>query len=121
MKFRFGLVVGLAAGYVLGTRAGYERYQQIQSAWQSVRRSDPAQRFTSEARTFADRAGTRLEQTASRGMEQLSDNQGSASSGTQSGGSNAGGSSSSGSATGGQSGSGASSEMDRMRLRGPRF
>lgn len=110
MKFRFGLVVGIAAGYVLGTRAGYERYQQIQSAWQSVRRSDPAERFTSEARTFADHAGTRLEQSASRGMDQLSDTLNSASKNVQSG--------SSGS---GSSGSGSSSEMDRMRMRGPRF
>lgn len=73
MRFRFGLIIGLAVGYVLGTRAGYERYQQIQSAWRSVRRSDPAQRFTSEVRDFADRTGTRLEESASRGVEQLSD------------------------------------------------
>lgn len=99
MKFRFGLIVGLAAGYVLGARAGYERYQQIQSKWQQVRRSDPAQRFGSEVRQFADRAGTRLEQTASRGVDQLSDTLQPSSS----------------------SGSGASNEMDRMRVARPRF
>ena len=101
MKFRFGLVVGLAAGYVLGTRAGYERYQQIQSAWRSVRRSEPAQRFGTEARNLADRAGSRLEQTANRGVDQLSDSLSSGSSGTP--------------------GSGASSEMDRMRSNPSRF
>jgi hypothetical protein len=73
MKFRFGLIVGLAAGYVLGTRAGYERYQQIQSAWRSVRRSDPAQRFQSEVRDFADRTGSRLEDSANRGVDQISE------------------------------------------------
>ncbi len=29
MKFRTGLVVGFAAGYVMGSRAGRERYEQI--------------------------------------------------------------------------------------------
>jgi hypothetical protein len=98
MKFRFGLVVGLVAGYVLGTRAGYERYQQIQSTWRQLRRSEPAQRFGSEIRGFADRAGARLEQTASRGVDQLSESMGSSTN---------------------QSGSGASSKMDRMRLGHP--
>lgn len=110
MKFRFGLVVGLAAGYVLGTRAGYERYQKIQSAWRSLRRSEPAQRFGAEARGFADRAGTRLEQTASRGMDQLSDTLHSDSSRSTSSG-----------PSGSGAGSGAGGEMDRMRLGRPRF
>ncbi len=29
MKFRTGLIVGLGAGYVLGAKAGRERYDQI--------------------------------------------------------------------------------------------
>ncbi len=29
MKFRTGLITGLAAGYVLGAKAGRERYEQI--------------------------------------------------------------------------------------------
>lgn len=29
MRFKSGLIVGMAAGYVLGARAGRERYQQI--------------------------------------------------------------------------------------------
>jgi len=71
MKFRFGLIVGLAAGYVFGTRAGYERYQEIQSKWRQVRTSEPAQRLSSEVRDLADRAGTRIEQTADRGADEL--------------------------------------------------
>jgi hypothetical protein len=30
MKYRFGFLTGAAVGYVLGTRAGRERYEQIQ-------------------------------------------------------------------------------------------
>lgn len=29
MKFRTGLLIGAAAGYVLGARAGRERYEQV--------------------------------------------------------------------------------------------
>jgi hypothetical protein len=72
MKFRFGLIVGIAVGYVLGSRAGYERYQQIQSTWRSMRRSEPAQRLSTEVRDLADRAGSRLEDKANRGVDQLS-------------------------------------------------
>jgi hypothetical protein len=73
MKFRFGLIVGLATGYVLGARAGQERYQQIQSKWLQLRNSEPAQRLGSEVQNFADRAGSRLEEKANRGVDQLSD------------------------------------------------
>lgn len=115
MKFRFGLVIGLFAGYVLGARAGYERYQQIQSAWRSVRRSDPAQKFSREVRDLADRAGTEFEQRATRGVEQLGDQlrsdggTGSTSTGTGSTGSTPTGT------AGGTSSGDADSEMDRMR------
>ena len=33
MKGKVGLVVGLSVGYVLGTRAGRERYEQIKTQW----------------------------------------------------------------------------------------
>lgn len=41
MRFRAGLVIGGAAGYVLGARAGRERYRQIVSVSRKVR-SHPA-------------------------------------------------------------------------------
>lgn len=33
-RFRLGLALGLGAGYVLGTKAGRERYLQMQRWWQ---------------------------------------------------------------------------------------
>ncbi len=30
MRFRFGLIIGFAVGYYFGTRAGRERYEEIQ-------------------------------------------------------------------------------------------
>ena len=32
MRFKSGFLVGLSTGYVLGTKAGQERYQQIVDA-----------------------------------------------------------------------------------------
>lgn len=43
MKGKIGIVVGLAAGYVLGSRAGRERYEQIKSGFLKVWNTDPVQ------------------------------------------------------------------------------
>lgn len=37
MKFRTGLIVGAGVGYVLGTRAGRKRYEQIVAAYSRIR------------------------------------------------------------------------------------
>lgn len=34
MGFKFGLLVGLGAGYVLGARAGRERYEELKASWE---------------------------------------------------------------------------------------
>ena len=41
MRFRAGLVVGAAVGYVLGTRAGRQRYEQIKH-WAGEAKKHPA-------------------------------------------------------------------------------
>jgi hypothetical protein len=33
MGFKLGVVVGFGAGYVLGARAGRERYEELKSSW----------------------------------------------------------------------------------------
>lgn len=43
MKGKIGLVVGLGVGYVLGTRAGRERYEQMKTQWLKVWHLDPVQ------------------------------------------------------------------------------
>jgi hypothetical protein len=35
MGFKTGLLVGLGVGYVLGTKAGRERYEELKSSWDS--------------------------------------------------------------------------------------
>lgn len=41
MRFRAGLIAGAAVGYVLGTRAGQQRYEQIKH-WAGEARKHPA-------------------------------------------------------------------------------
>ncbi|MGM1018709.1 MAG: hypothetical protein ACQEW8_14340 [Actinomycetota bacterium] len=53
MKGKIGLVVGLGAGYVLGTRAGRERYEQIRTQWLKVWNLDPVQEQVQKVSTFA--------------------------------------------------------------------
>ncbi|MGB3730720.1 hypothetical protein [Microbacterium sp.] len=53
MKGKIGLVVGLGAGYVLGTRAGRERYEQIKTQWLKLWHADPVQRQVSKAQDYA--------------------------------------------------------------------
>jgi membrane protein DedA with SNARE-associated domain len=41
MRFRMGMMLGAAVGYVLGARAGRERYEQIKR-WAAAARKHPA-------------------------------------------------------------------------------
>lgn len=52
MKGKIGLVVGLGVGYVLGTRAGRERYEQIKTQWLKVWRLDPVQEQVTKVKGF---------------------------------------------------------------------
>lgn len=52
MKGKAGLVIGLAAGYVLGTRAGRERYEQIKTQAIKVWELDPVQTQVTRVQAF---------------------------------------------------------------------
>jgi hypothetical protein len=54
MKFRTGLIVGLAVGYYYGTRAGRERYEQIDDALERIRHSGPYRRLRASADELLD-------------------------------------------------------------------
>ncbi|MER6009636.1 YtxH domain-containing protein [Streptomyces bluensis] len=60
MRYRLTFVAGLALGYVLGTRAGRERYEQLKKSARQVA-ENPAVRNTAESaaqqgRAFAGKA-----------------------------------------------------------------
>ncbi|WP_244304792.1 YtxH domain-containing protein [Leucobacter viscericola] len=53
MKGKIAFVLGAAVGYVLGTRAGRERYEQIKSGAQKVWNTEPVQRGVEAVRGAA--------------------------------------------------------------------
>ncbi|MFI7410256.1 YtxH domain-containing protein [Streptomyces sp. NPDC049627] len=60
MRYRITFVIGLAVGYVLGTRAGRERYEQLKKTAREISQN-PAVRNTAESaaqqsRHFAGKA-----------------------------------------------------------------
>jgi hypothetical protein len=63
-KYRFSFVVGLAAGYVLGARAGRERYEQIMKAARSFAENPTVQQAAgavqAQATGLASTAGTKI-------------------------------------------------------------
>jgi hypothetical protein len=60
MRFRTGVLVGLAVGYYYGAKAGQERYQQIDAYLERIRGSEAYHDLVARLTALAD-AG--LEQT----------------------------------------------------------
>jgi hypothetical protein len=71
MKFRSGLLVGLGAGYVLGTKAGRERYQQIVEATRAFLDNPGVQRLTDEIGKTVNVGKERVSSATSRKVEQV--------------------------------------------------
>jgi hypothetical protein len=64
MKFRTGLALGLGVGFILGARAGRERYDQLTSTLNSVRSNPTVQR----AHAVADRSTAKVRRAAGGGL-----------------------------------------------------
>jgi hypothetical protein len=64
MRFKSGFLVGLGAGYVLGTKAGQERYQQIVDAASKFRENPGVQRLTGEVNRTVTVGKDRVAETA---------------------------------------------------------
>ncbi|MGH8905591.1 MAG: YtxH domain-containing protein [Egibacteraceae bacterium] len=71
MRIRYPLYLGLAVGYVLGAKAGRERYEQIRRGWAALSKSEKAQQLGAEVKTTASKAGHRLEEKASAGVAKV--------------------------------------------------
>ena len=63
MRGKVGLVIGLAAGYVLGARAGRERYEQIKAQVEKVWNLEPVQEQVGKVKEFAKSTAMALPST----------------------------------------------------------
>lgn len=64
MRFRTGLAVGLGVGFVLGARAGRERYDQLKNAFDAVRNNETVRRVLSTT----DRSTAKVRRAAGQGL-----------------------------------------------------
>ena len=70
MKFKSALLIGLGAGYVLGTKAGKERYEQIRAATRQFMDNPGVQRLNKEVNKTVAIGKERVTDAASRTAEQ---------------------------------------------------
>jgi hypothetical protein len=70
MRFKSGFLVGLGAGYVLGTKAGQERYEQIVGAAKQLRENPGVQRLTGEVNKTVSAGKDRVAETAAAKADQ---------------------------------------------------
>ena len=69
MRGRLGMFVGFGAGYVLGAKAGRERYEQLRRLYENIQASPAFKQATSAAR---DAVGTSLDQAKDLATEGVS-------------------------------------------------
>lgn len=66
MKGKLAFLTGAALGYVLGSRAGRERYEQIKRIAKKLWNTEPVQRSVGAVRHAADERAGDLKQAAQR-------------------------------------------------------
>jgi hypothetical protein len=59
MGFKTGLLVGFGVGYVLGTRAGRERYEELKASWDQFVGNPSVQRVVTKGKEVVETAGQR--------------------------------------------------------------
>ena len=78
MKFKTGLTAGIAIGYVLGARAGRDRYEQIKRASVAASRHPAVAQLGRQATGLTDLVRTGIAgglEAGSRGLRVVAENQ----------------------------------------------
>jgi hypothetical protein len=73
MRGKLGIAIGLAAGYVLGTRAGRERYQQLTASAKRLADDPSVQRLQAELNGLFGSAKERVTDSAGTTVQRVSD------------------------------------------------
>ena len=60
VKLRTSLLIGFATGYVLGSKAGRERYEQIRKLARTIADNPPIRQVIDEAKGLADTGTTKV-------------------------------------------------------------
>ena len=60
MRLKFGLVIGFAVGYLMGSKAGRYRYDQIMKALGKIGQSEPATKARAQATRMVEEATERF-------------------------------------------------------------
>ncbi|WP_166982760.1 hypothetical protein [Paramicrobacterium fandaimingii] len=71
MKGKVLFVAGLATGYVLGTRAGRKRYEQIKSGWEAIWNTEPVQKQVAKVEGFAKARISEVPQVLASGAKKV--------------------------------------------------
>ena len=72
MGMKSGLVIGFGIGYVLGAKAGRQRYEQIQAWWSKASGNPAVQKATDTARAVAGGAGRKSMEAVQGGVSKVS-------------------------------------------------
>ena len=59
MGFKTGLLVGFGVGYVLGTKAGRERYEELKASWDSFMGNPSVQRVVTRGKEVVEAGAQR--------------------------------------------------------------
>jgi hypothetical protein len=73
MRGKLGIAIGLAAGYVLGTRAGRERYQQLTASAKRLADDPSVQRLQEELNGLFGSAKQRVADSTGTTVQRVSD------------------------------------------------
>ncbi len=68
MKFRTGVAVGFGVGYVMGAKAGRERYEQIKGWFDRIAGNEQVQRLASKGKAVVDIGAERARSAISEGL-----------------------------------------------------
>jgi hypothetical protein len=73
MRGRLGVLIGFGAGYVLGAKAGRERYEQLSRLYDNLLASPPVRQMTGKAREAVDAGIEQAKGVASEGVHKVTD------------------------------------------------